>query len=106
MRKESTMPALPLQTQRLLPIMGKPFHHYYPETEGCAGYHQFGFNCKEQFIRIIVYPFIALAACQVKEVANKWKMHLFARQGRAIRGIKSGIPYLYKISILLFHFPL
>ena len=38
------------------------YQHYYPETEGCAGYHQFGFNCKEQLIRIIVYPFIALAA--------------------------------------------
>lgn len=41
------------------------YRHYYPETEGCAGYHQFGFNCKEQFIRIIVYPFIALAAAWV-----------------------------------------
>ena len=26
MRRESTMPTLLLQTQRLLPIMGKPFH--------------------------------------------------------------------------------
>ena len=23
------------------------FQHYYPETEGCAGYHSFGFNRKE-----------------------------------------------------------
>ena len=35
------------------------FQHFYPETEGCAGYHQFGFNRKEQMIRIIVFPFIA-----------------------------------------------
>lgn len=36
------------------------FQHYYPETEGCAGYHQFGFNRKEQLARIVLYPFIAL----------------------------------------------
>ena len=36
------------------------FQHYYPETEGCAGYHQFGFNRKEQLIRIVVFPFVAL----------------------------------------------
>ena len=24
------------------------FQHFYPETEGCAGYHSFGFNRKEQ----------------------------------------------------------
>ena len=37
------------------------FQHFYPETEGCAGYHQFGFNRREQITRIIVFPFIALA---------------------------------------------
>lgn len=37
------------------------FQHFYPETEGCAGYHQFGFNRREQINRIIVFPFIALA---------------------------------------------
>lgn len=36
------------------------FQHYYPETEGCAGYHQFGFNRKEQLTRIILFPFISL----------------------------------------------
>lgn len=36
------------------------FQHYYPETEGCAGYHQFGFNRKEQFVQIVVFPFLAL----------------------------------------------
>jgi hypothetical protein len=37
------------------------FQHFYPETEGCAGYHQFGFNRKGQIIRIIVFPFVAAA---------------------------------------------
>ena len=41
------------------------YQHYYPETEGCAGYHQFGFNRREQLDRIIVYPFAALAAAWV-----------------------------------------
>lgn len=36
------------------------FQHFYPETEGCAGYHQFGFNRREQLARIILFPFIAL----------------------------------------------
>lgn len=35
------------------------FQHFYPETEGCAGYSQFGFNRKEQLARIILFPFIA-----------------------------------------------
>lgn len=36
------------------------FQHYYPETEGCAGYHQFGFNRKEQITKLILFPFAAL----------------------------------------------
>ncbi|MCM1543208.1 MAG: hypothetical protein NC121_18400 [Blautia sp.] len=36
------------------------FQHYYPETEGCAGYRQFGFNRKEQITKIILFPFVAL----------------------------------------------
>ncbi|MCM1192345.1 MAG: hypothetical protein NC389_07930 [Acetatifactor muris] len=36
------------------------FQHYYPETEGCAGYQQFGFNRKEQLTKIILFPFLAL----------------------------------------------
>lgn len=36
------------------------FQHYYPETEGCAGYHQFGFNRKQQLRDILMFPFIAL----------------------------------------------
>ena len=34
------------------------FQHYYPETEGCEGYHSFGFNRREQLIRIVLYPFL------------------------------------------------
>ena len=37
------------------------FQHFYPETEGCAGYHTFGFNRKGQIIRILVFPFVAAA---------------------------------------------
>ncbi len=35
------------------------FQHFYPETEGCEGYHQFGFNRKGQSIRLAVFPFAA-----------------------------------------------
>ena len=35
------------------------FQRFYPETEGCEGYHRFGFNRKEQLIRIILFPFVA-----------------------------------------------
>lgn len=35
------------------------FQYFYPETEGCAGYHQFGFNRKGQLIRIIIFPFVS-----------------------------------------------
>ncbi len=35
------------------------FQRFYPETEGCEGYHQFGFNRKEQLTRIILFPFVA-----------------------------------------------
>lgn len=36
------------------------FQHFYPETKSCAGYHQFGFNRREQLARIVIFPFIAL----------------------------------------------
>ena len=36
------------------------FQHYFPETVGCAGYHNFGFNRKEQIKQIIMMPFAAL----------------------------------------------
>lgn len=34
------------------------FQHYWPETEGCEGYHQFGYNRKEQLVRLVSYPFV------------------------------------------------
>ena len=36
------------------------FQHYLPETKGCAGYHQFGYNRKEQIKQIVTLPFTAL----------------------------------------------
>lgn len=36
------------------------FQHYLPETKGCAGYHQFGYNRREQLRRIVALPFCAL----------------------------------------------
>lgn len=36
------------------------FQHYIPETKGCAGYHSFGYNKKEQLRRILTLPFVAL----------------------------------------------
>lgn len=36
------------------------FQHFYPETEGCAGYRRFGFNRKGQRIRIAVFPVVSL----------------------------------------------
>ncbi len=41
------------------------FQHYLPETEGCAGYHNFGFNRKEQIKQIITLPFAALLAAWI-----------------------------------------
>ena len=36
------------------------FQHYIPETKGCAGYHDFGFNRKEQIQQCIMLPIAAL----------------------------------------------
>ena len=33
---------------------------FFPETDGCAGYHSFGFNRTEQIRQIIMMPFAAL----------------------------------------------
>lgn len=41
------------------------YQHFYPETEGCQGYRKFGFNLKEQIVRLIVYPFVALTMAWV-----------------------------------------
>lgn len=49
----------------LLLTRSRFFQHYYPETEGCAGYHQFGFNWKGQLTRIVLFPFVALVLAWV-----------------------------------------
>ena len=36
------------------------FQHYIPETKGCAGYHNFGFNRKEQIRQCVMLPIAAL----------------------------------------------
>ena len=41
------------------------FQHYIPETKGCAGYHSFGYNRKEQCWRIVTLPFAALLTAWV-----------------------------------------
>lgn len=41
------------------------FQHYIPETKGCAGYHNFGYNRKEQLRRIVTLPFAALLTAWV-----------------------------------------
>ncbi len=43
----------------LLLTRSRFFQRFYPETEGCAGYHQFGFNRREQLARIVIFPFVA-----------------------------------------------
>ena len=41
------------------------FQHYYPETEGCKGFHSYGFNRKSQIAKIIIFPFVALLAAWI-----------------------------------------
>ena len=41
------------------------FQHYIPETKGCASYHSFGYNRKEQLRRIVTLPFAALLTAWV-----------------------------------------
>ena len=36
------------------------FQHYLPETEGCAGWQDFGFNRKEQIRQCIIIPVCCL----------------------------------------------
>lgn len=39
------------------------YQHFYPETEGCAGFHSFGFNWKSHVMQIIAcFPVSALLA--------------------------------------------
>jgi len=36
------------------------FQHYIPETKGCVGYHDFGFNRKQQIRQCILLPIAAV----------------------------------------------
>ena len=45
------------------------FQHYIPETKGCAGYHSFGYNRKEQLTRILTL-FAALLTAWVCTLLN------------------------------------
>lgn len=36
------------------------FQRIFPETRDCAGWHDRGFNNKNQLVRIIVYPFLCM----------------------------------------------
>lgn len=36
------------------------YQHYYPETEGCAGFHRYGFNRREQLTKIALIPPVSL----------------------------------------------
>ena len=47
------------------------YQHYYPETEGCKGYHNFGFNKKSQIARILIYPLISAAAAKLCTLSDK-----------------------------------
>lgn len=41
------------------------FQHYLPETRGCAGYHNFGYNRKEQIRQCTILPFAALLSAWI-----------------------------------------
>ncbi len=56
----------------LLLTKSRFFQHFYPETEGCAGYHQFGFNRKEQMIRLAVFPFAAALMAGIARLIGGW----------------------------------
>ena len=41
------------------------FQHYLPETEGCAGWKQFGYNRKQQTRQCIIIPICCLLSAAV-----------------------------------------
>ena len=41
------------------------FQRVFPETEGCEGYRQFGFNRKKQLVRIIAFPIVSLIVAAI-----------------------------------------
>lgn len=48
-----------VQDQWLVMTVGY-FKRLYPETAGCAGWRDRGFNTRQQLARIVVYPFLCI----------------------------------------------
>ena len=44
------------------------FQHYFPETEGCAGWKDFGYNRKQQLRQIIMIPIGSLICALIFSV--------------------------------------
>ena len=49
------------------------FQHYYPETEGCAGYRSFGFNRKEQLTALFCFRFLPRCWRGSVRFCERWK---------------------------------
>ena len=41
------------------------FQHYFPETEGCAGWQDFGYNRKQQLRQIVMIPICCAVAAWI-----------------------------------------
>ncbi len=41
------------------------FQHYYPETEGCKGFHSYGFNKTSQLTKLALFPIFSAAAAWI-----------------------------------------
>lgn len=41
------------------------YQHYYPEIEGCESLERYGFNKRQQIIKLVVFPLVALAIAGV-----------------------------------------
>lgn len=49
------------------------FQHYYPEIGDCKGVKEFGFNFKEQLLKlIVVFPVVSLAAAGLCVLIGNW----------------------------------
>lgn len=43
----------------------KFFQHYFPETEGCAGWQNFGYNRKQQMRQCVIIPICCLISAYI-----------------------------------------
>lgn len=41
------------------------YQHYYPETEGCAGFHSFGFNARSHAVQAVLFVPLSMALAGV-----------------------------------------